>query len=49
MKIMNINNQFQLDFSKKTIIMGILNVTPDSFQTVESLIDWMMPSSELKD
>lgn len=31
MKIMNINNQFQLDFSKKTIIMGILNVTPDSF------------------
>ena len=24
-------NNFSLDFSKKTYIMGILNVTPDSF------------------
>jgi dihydropteroate synthase len=27
----NLGNSLQLDFSKKTIIMGILNVTPDSF------------------
>jgi dihydropteroate synthase len=27
----NLGNSLQLDFSKKTYIMGILNVTPDSF------------------
>ncbi|MFC0014548.1 MULTISPECIES: dihydropteroate synthase [Allobacillus] len=31
MKSLTINSQSRIDFSKKTTIMGILNVTPDSF------------------
>ena len=28
---------YTLDYGKKSLIMGILNVTPDSFRMVESL------------
>lgn len=35
----------EFDLKKNTYIMGILNVTPDSFLTEEDTTDWIVQSN----
>ena len=39
-------SNFSLDFSKRTYIMGILNVTPDSFSEGGQYFDKSLPLKE---